>query len=73
MARSRPEIRYVNCRECRKGWRYGCPECADDFAQYHRETFEHDVSVNAPLDEDTHRSIRNIFSQPRLRNWWVEP
>jgi hypothetical protein len=46
------DVRWVQCVECQQDWRYGCPECADLFADYHRTAFPgHDVTVNERLHD----------------------
>lgn len=62
-------VRYVQCVDCPKQWRYGCPECADDFADYHRDAFPgHHVLVNGRGGNDTWEQavpsqISNLFGR----------
>lgn len=51
--------RRVYCHDCPKVWRYGCHECAIEFADYHREAFGHDVTVRVNDDNDHWRDSRS--------------
>lgn len=66
------ESRWVRCDDCREVWRHPDPECAEHFAEYHREAFGHSVNINPPVEEEVSRSIRTLFQQPRLQRWWEE-
>ena len=69
----RPEIRYVNCRNCRISKRFPDPECAEHYAAYHREAFEgHEPTINGDIDREDgniERAIRALFREPELRDW----
>lgn len=68
------EARTVWCDTCGKGWRYGCPECAELFADYHRGAFDdHRVTVRLHRrsdDQDWRRfdvpaNVSNLFGRYR--------
>lgn len=65
MTNTTSDTRIVICHECGKTWRYGCSECADQYADYHHNTFNHYVAV-VPQQDDIkpRRTIR------RQRHFW---
>jgi hypothetical protein len=65
--RQRSETRWVRCTQCRTTWRYGCPECADSFADYHRTAFDgHEVTVRDLVENLNHAD--RAFLKP----WWFD-
>jgi hypothetical protein len=72
--RTSSQARFVWCTDCAKTWRYGCIECAELFADYHRENFPgHNVLMDLrdPLakrvwrPDEVSRSTQNLMGRPR--------
>jgi len=61
----------IECQECETSWRYGCPDCGQQFADYHRDQTGHTVEVVAAhasrfsLDQVKVRGVR----RRRNRQW----
>lgn len=52
------------CETCCKTWYYPCPECALGFVVYHRDTFDHTVTItpeNKPIRQRTHASTARLL------------
>lgn len=45
----------ITCKECCQQWRYGCPECATEFVQRHRNDTGHQMT-NKPFRDDWRRT-----------------
>lgn len=62
LMRSDSDVRIVFCDECPKRWRYGCAECALEFADYHRKAFHHSVTVSGERAAlPTPKHVRNLL------------
>lgn len=60
--------RIVVCHTCKRNpnnpWRFGCVECAEHFAEYHRNAYDpaHDVDVRDSAQ----------IRRKRERPWWEQ-
>lgn len=59
---------YVKCVECQQKWRYGCQDCAELFADYHRGAFDgHTVTISSfnrySRIDDIPRGTSNLFGR----------
>lgn len=65
---TQPDCRTVLCNECGTTDRWGCAECAEHWAEFHRTEFGHNVVVFPPLRDNS------IYNRPRSgaqrRQWW---
>lgn len=61
---TRPETRQVICIDCNINDRWGCAECAEHYADWHRAEFGHDVAVVPHYHSINRKPAR------RTRNWW---
>lgn len=55
----------VHCMQCRKGWHFGCLECAEHWRDYHDNDTEHSVTVLNDIVYTERARRRPWFEAPR--------
>lgn len=65
---TQPDSRTVMCNDCGIHERWGCVECAEHWADYHRNEFGHNVSVFLPRRDRDMRPLDTL--RVTQRSWW---